>query len=636
MVEAVPALTEVVQDGSSSGSEDEIHEEEDTIDDDNAEKKSISPGHARDTDAAGKAIVHSIIFRGEKPVTQNEELEWTDDEGDASVDNLFNLIEQGYPFTHSSFTGGLTKLDVIRLREESKAESLHRKTCKTKHGPSSQIPSGFDIELISAVVKDSLKDDFTNVGTLLAALHESSLSFQTQVLTNLSQMFTKVDECNENIALLTEDRARHPFFGAQGSHGRPTSTPATENAATQTNVKFPSDAGLSGGDDIDGHGPLGASAKIDAPTKIETVAEEQCGNPGGENSSDSSLDPALLFPKPTFSLGLTQEERGVLDKVVSTCVGGVDEVGAVAISEDIQHENEEVAFGCRKSKRPKNPPKSLVGNYECDKRFLNIARQGVASSNNPGVNIDYSAKFSILLDKIKTPFAISGDKWTLDSVELYELVGRAKPMPAKVVDVLISHISAFFRINSNPNQQSTCVFLDTHFVSEICKVYSKFSKMSRKDNFRFPDTVLDVGLQKSAFVEAQRFYFPFNLDQKYWVGICVDMSSWSIYVLDSNISIRTDYMMSKEVRPIAQMFPYFALHLGKPLPSKDVKPLAIERPRCFPQNDALADSALSAILFIKAHAFGGADACKSITDDVLDTEVERLAVTLYEENVGSL
>lgn len=74
---------------------------------------------------------------------------------------------------------------------------------------------------------------------------------------------------------------------------------------------------------------------------------------------EQSLDPALLFPKPTFSLGLTQEERGVLDKVVSTCVGGVDEVGAVAISEDIQHENEEVAFGCRKSKRPKNPPQVL-------------------------------------------------------------------------------------------------------------------------------------------------------------------------------------------------------------------------------------------------------------------------------------
>lgn len=61
MVEAVPALTEVVQDGSSSGSEDEIHEEEDTIDDDNAEKKSISPGHARDTDAAGKVCFRTTL-----------------------------------------------------------------------------------------------------------------------------------------------------------------------------------------------------------------------------------------------------------------------------------------------------------------------------------------------------------------------------------------------------------------------------------------------------------------------------------------------------------------------------------------------------------------------------------------------
>ncbi|CAN6827729.1 unnamed protein product, partial [Brassica oleracea] len=28
----------------------------------------------------------------------------------------------------------------------------------------------------------------------------------------------------------------------------------------------------------------------------------------------------------------------------------------------------------RKSKRQKKPPKSLLGNYECDKQFLNLAR----------------------------------------------------------------------------------------------------------------------------------------------------------------------------------------------------------------------------------------------------------------------
>lgn len=54
MIECVPALTEVVQDGSSSGSDAESGEDADTLDGNNAGKKSISPGHARDVDAAGK------------------------------------------------------------------------------------------------------------------------------------------------------------------------------------------------------------------------------------------------------------------------------------------------------------------------------------------------------------------------------------------------------------------------------------------------------------------------------------------------------------------------------------------------------------------------------------------------------
>ena len=35
-----------------------------------------------------------------------------------------------------------------------------------------------------------------------------------------------------------------------------------------------------------------------------------------------------------------------------------------------------------------------------------------------------------------------------------------------------------------------------------------------------------------------RFYFPFNLDKKHWVGLCVDASSWIITVFDCNTSLR--------------------------------------------------------------------------------------------------
>ena len=59
MVEAIPALTEVVNDGSSSGSESDGCEEDDLVDEDKNGKRSLSPGHARVIDAAGE--VHITI-----------------------------------------------------------------------------------------------------------------------------------------------------------------------------------------------------------------------------------------------------------------------------------------------------------------------------------------------------------------------------------------------------------------------------------------------------------------------------------------------------------------------------------------------------------------------------------------------
>lgn len=287
MIEAVPALTEVVQDRSSSGSEDDVGEEEDMIDDENAEKKSISPGHARDIDAAGKAIVRSIISSGVLGVNEDLEFQWSDDEEDASVDNLLNLIEQGYQFTHSSFTGGVTKLDVIRLREETKAESLNRKTSKRKHSSCSTIPDGIDIEVVAVVVKDSVKDDFSRVNSQLVTLRESTRSLETQVLSDLKEMLSKVEECSENIALLSQGSARHPIFGAEGSHAGATPTACTANAATQTDIDFstlvgktvrpinhltsPQVDGFAQRDDSDVHQAVCSSVDIAETTKIVSL-----------------------------------------------------------------------------------------------------------------------------------------------------------------------------------------------------------------------------------------------------------------------------------------------------------------------------------------------------------------------------
>ena len=67
--------------------------------------------------------------------------------------------------------------------------------------------------------------------------------------------------------------------------------------------------------------------------------------------------------------------------------------------------------------------------------------------------------------------------------------------------------------------------MDTQFVSQFTKLYTEFSKVSRKDSFKFTADVVDMFLQLSSYADAVRFYFPFFVDKKYWVAICVDCSS---------------------------------------------------------------------------------------------------------------
>ncbi|KAF2602902.1 hypothetical protein F2Q70_00026965 [Brassica cretica] len=94
--------------------------DDDLVDEDKNGKRSISPGHGRDTDAAGKVTVHSIIVEDKEHFKASPDLGWSDDEEDPIVDNLMSLLEQQFPFNKSSFTSGVTNLEVNRMREDAK------------------------------------------------------------------------------------------------------------------------------------------------------------------------------------------------------------------------------------------------------------------------------------------------------------------------------------------------------------------------------------------------------------------------------------------------------------------------------------------------------------------------------------
>ncbi|KAF8087299.1 hypothetical protein N665_0591s0003 [Sinapis alba] len=579
IVEAVPAMTEAVRDSTSSGSEGDSGNDDDNMEGDKAEKRSISPSHARDTDAAGKhAAVQSVLVDVNHEIRTSPELDWSDDDEDHIVDNMLKLIEEGYSFKPSCFLGARTELQ-------------NRKTVKTKVVPSGQARDVLDAETVACIVREKLKEDIYVLQGNMSSLQESLLR-------------------HENIVVPPQTSVRQANVvdvGTQTVSDVPTIISEAMNFANRESQA---------GDGGDERGlPRNGEENRSSP---HTTDEQENHAPVTDCNGDANLDPALVFPNPCFSLGVTQEGR------------------LAPPDDNIVAETEEALIGCRKSKRLKLPTKSILGQYQCDRGFINRARQAAADSNFSSGNIDYSAKFSLLLDKMKVKFCITTVVGNIESTEMYEIVERTGQLFAKVVDVLIFHIGSLCRSLPPPNQQATHVFLDTQFVSQFMKMYSKFSKDSKKECFKFTSTLVDVIQKNPNHAEAERFYMPFYLDKKYWAGISIDCSSWTVSVLDCNNSLRTDNMMNKEVKSIAQMFLYLLKQIGKSVGARESKPMGIDRPCSIPQHNAITDSAVALVLFIQAHAVAGVDGCKCITPDVLDTEVERLVVTLYEGNLRPL
>ena len=81
-------------------------------------------------------VVRSILSQdSDRPVDEASVL-WSDEEEDETVDNMVELINSNYTFVHSMFVGGVTKMEVDHMRENSKPAM---KTKKSKQHSSSTV-----------------------------------------------------------------------------------------------------------------------------------------------------------------------------------------------------------------------------------------------------------------------------------------------------------------------------------------------------------------------------------------------------------------------------------------------------------------------------------------------------------------
>lgn len=144
--------------------------------------------------------------------------------------------------------------------------------------------------------------------------------------------------------------------------------------------------------------------------------------------------------------------------------------------------------------------------------------------------------------------------------------------------MLIHHTRSMFLSNSEQIQSRNSVFLDKKFVSLLAKTFTKFSKSSKKESFRFPPSLCEYVVGDCPIIEAIRLYFPFNFVKKALGWGLLWLSLLQVIVLDCNTSLRMDGMITNELHPISQMFPYLLRQAGKQLSAKYLKTLTIERP----------------------------------------------------------
>ncbi|KAG2271701.1 hypothetical protein Bca52824_066256 [Brassica carinata] len=160
-------------------------------------------------------------------------------------------------------------------------------------------------------------------------------------------------------------------------------------------------------------------------SRVPLVAEN---DPISKDSGDTSL----AFPRPTFSLGLTQEDP----QLSKTSAPDSEDYGDEHMTVDpppTSNENDAPAPLYRKSKRPRVVPRSLVGDYQFDKRILVRAWEAHVNATRRVPNIDYAVKFAELSSKLESPFTIKLDGLSLTSKELSAIVDRSTHLPPNVM-----------------------------------------------------------------------------------------------------------------------------------------------------------------------------------------------------------
>uniref|UniRef100_A0A0D3D9T1 Ubiquitin-like protease family profile domain-containing protein n=1 Tax=Brassica oleracea var. oleracea TaxID=109376 RepID=A0A0D3D9T1_BRAOL len=262
--------------------------------------------------------------------------------------------------------------------------------------------------------------------------------------------------------------------------------------------------------------------------------------------------------------------ESVLKKFKAECLGAVESMVAVLCKDYTRHPNGSGvnAGGSQNAASASGIVKSPV--EQANDNTINNVMQNISAYSTPPASPHNSHLIQITrvlpcLPKVRIIVGrrtfvnlcvINVAGLSVSSRELLLMAERPRLLSSKVVDILIRLVR--YVVSGQPCTEGVnrYEFLDTKFGASIVRNYPKFSMSKKKDSYPFPKGLMDYfGNKGVSSTYPIRYYIPFLIEKKHWIGVCFDTSKGHLHVFDSNMSFTKEATMARNLTPLLQMLP---------------------------------------------------------------------------------
>ncbi|KAG2250360.1 hypothetical protein Bca52824_080496 [Brassica carinata] len=133
-------------------------------------------------------------------------------------------------------------------------------------------------------------------------------------------------------------------------------------------------------------------------------------------------------------------------------------------------------------------------------------------------------------------------------------------------------------------------------------------------------------------MEVDRLYTPMIWGGTHWVGLCISLSDWAIYVFDPNPLGKTMEQVEELLEPVSTMLPYVAKKVcpAEAVGKRAQVPFRVERVTGLYVNRRSGDCGPVAVKFLEMHATGDRKPnMAGLTDDLVDIFRKHYAMDIY-------